>query len=140
MALDRDLRERIRGEIQRDPLVAQELLGLVGEGLTAWRERVEKSIARDADMGVSAALGLPAHRPGRKWLDLQNEWHRTSARMTAVGWNLHRRRAGSRIESDLVEFVREADALDGDRALRHYATLTAVHAIPRYRIFGEEEP
>lgn len=138
MVLDRDLRDRIRDEILRDPLVTQELLSLVRDGLAAWKERVERSIASGADMGVSAALGLPAHRPGRKWLDLQNEWHRTCARMTAVGWNLHRRRAGSRIESDLVKFVREADALDGDRALQHYATLTAVHAIPRYRIFSEE--
>lgn len=139
MPLDHKLHARVHEALQQDPLAAEELVRLVSGGLAAWRERVESQIDTNANWGMSAALALPAYRPGRAWLRVEDASHRTHARMVAVGWNLHRRYAASPIERELVVFVRAADAHDAKRARAHYATIINEREIPAYHIFGEEE-
>jgi hypothetical protein len=139
MPLSKKLAREIREEIQRDPLTATELLGIVQEALAAWQQRTLATISQRADMGISAALGLPASK-SRNWLQVNNKKHRDWARMTAIGWNLHRRLASSSLEKDLVEFVRSADAADPNSALSHYQTLLGEEfpMLPTYRVWGEE--
>jgi len=140
MGLNAKLRLEVKAAIEADPANAREVLSLALEGLDAWAARVRKSTDFLAYTGVSSALGLPVYRPGRAWLDVDNAQHRTMARMTAVGWNLHNRSAASKLECELVCFVRKADEAD-PTAVSHYRTLLGEDftGVPAYELWAERK-
>jgi hypothetical protein len=139
MALNPTLRRNLMDAILADPRNAREVIQLATEALDEWERSVRSSIDHRADWGISSSLGLPRYKSGGKWLDVENHQHRTFARMTAVGWNLHNRHASSRVEEDLVRFVREADAVD-PTAVPHYRTILDAPEMvepPPYALWSE---
>jgi len=114
---DNKLIETLTSRIANNPSIVPRVLEAVSGGMAAWQDRVMKHLDHRADYAISSALGLP--KDMSRW-KTDNHSHAAMARLTAVGWGLNRRKPSSRLEIELVEFVREADSLAMEDALGHY--------------------
>lgn len=120
--------------IRRNPNRARAVITVATNALDQWALAVRAATNKAAYIGILGAVGLPPYK-AEGWLDINTEGHRTCARLTAIGMNLHNRRwAGlSRVERDLLAFVEQADAFGNlDGVLDHYEALLGERALPNY--------
>ena len=123
---DEDLLKALTARIARNPkTIVPRVLDAISAGMDAWSAAVQKHLDHQADFAITSGLSLPPRASSWKVGK-----HGALARLTAVGWGLNRRKAGSRIEIELVEFVRKADAADPEDAANHYDILNLLPIPP----------
>ena len=125
----RDVREALAEQPQLLPLV----LKAAAEGAAAFERRARAANDGALDLAIMASLSLPVLEGKMSW-SLQNSSHRARARVLAKGLRLSERastRSGlSGYEALILDFVRQADALDPKDALGHYEILYREGDIP----------
>jgi len=119
---DKKLLRLLASRIEANPDIVPQVLEASSKGMKAWEAKVKRHLDGQADIAISAALGLPKRI---KRLSLKNRAHRSLARLVVVGWGLKLRQPSSEEERTLCDFLEDADVAFPEDAASHYQVIQA---------------
>lgn len=127
MTEDEKLIKTLRARIASNPNLIPQVLGAVSDGMAAWERRVKIDLDSKADLAITAALNLPSDL---KRLNSKNHFHRSLARVVAVGMGLVLRKPSNGVEHAIRDFVLESDQEDPESARTHYEIIKSAPIPP----------